>query len=289
MPSTSSSSVSTAGSRLYEAGERVAGDDLAVVDDDDAVAQALGLFHVVRGVEQRLAATAQRLEVVEDGVAALRIDADGRLVEDQDVGIVDQRGGDVEAPLHAAAEGLRLVAGAVGQADQLRAPRRRARAAARRRGRRARRTAPGWRRRRGSRRSRAPAARRRCGAWRRARSRSAPSAIAPLPTKTSPRSAPTRPQSIATVVDLPAPFGPSRPTISPAPTLERQVGDDGAVAVRFAKASGFEHRILLVRNERDSSERPAGGAGEATDRRRRGANGKRPARTAHERRRRCER
>ena len=41
---------------------------------------------------------------------------------------------------------------------------------------------------------------------------------APVPMKTSPRSAPTRPQSIATVVDLPAPFGPSRPTISPAPT-----------------------------------------------------------------------
>src|SRR3954454_14999757 len=42
---------------------------------------------------------------------------------------------------------------------------------------------------------------------------------APVPMKPSPRSAPTRPHSIATVVDLPAPFGPSRPTISPAPTL----------------------------------------------------------------------
>ena len=41
---------------------------------------------------------------------------------------------------------------------------------------------------------------------------------APVPMKTSPRSAPIRPHSIATVVDLPAPFGPSRPTISPAPT-----------------------------------------------------------------------
>ncbi len=110
---------STARQALDTGLQRVAGDDLAVVDDDDAVAQPLGLFHVVRRVEQRLAAAAQLLEVVEDGVAALRIDADGRLVEDQDVGVVDQRGGDVEAPLHAAAEGRRLVLGAIGQADQL--------------------------------------------------------------------------------------------------------------------------------------------------------------------------
>src|SRR5438477_10906982 len=47
-------------------------DDLAVVDDDHTVAEALGLFHVVRRVDERLAARAQRLEVVEDGVAALR-------------------------------------------------------------------------------------------------------------------------------------------------------------------------------------------------------------------------
>ena len=107
------------GQALVQALQRVAGDDLAVVHDDDAVAQPLGLFHVVRRVEQRLAAVAQRLEVVEDGVAALRVDADRRLVEDQHVGIVDQRGGDVEAPLHAAAEELRLVAGAIGEADQL--------------------------------------------------------------------------------------------------------------------------------------------------------------------------
>ena len=60
----------------------------------------------------------ERLEVGEDGVAALRVDADGGLVEDQHVGIVDERGGDVEAPLHSAAERLRLVAGAVGEADE---------------------------------------------------------------------------------------------------------------------------------------------------------------------------
>jgi hypothetical protein len=44
----------------------------------------------VGGVEQRLAAPRSGLEVVEDGVAALRIDADGGLVEQQHVGIVDE-------------------------------------------------------------------------------------------------------------------------------------------------------------------------------------------------------
>ena len=61
----------------------------------------------------------QRLEVVEDRVAALRIDADGRLVEQQDVGIVQQAGGQVQPPLHAAAEGLHAIVRAVGEADQV--------------------------------------------------------------------------------------------------------------------------------------------------------------------------
>ena len=39
------------------------------------------------------------------------------------------------------------------------------------------------------------------------------------PTVTVPRSGLTMPQIIATVVDLPAPLGPSRPTISPRPAM----------------------------------------------------------------------
>ncbi len=48
--------------------QRVVSDHAAVVEDDDAVAEPLGLLHVVRRVEQRLAAPLQRLEVVEDRV-----------------------------------------------------------------------------------------------------------------------------------------------------------------------------------------------------------------------------
>src|SRR6185437_2511767 len=61
---------------------------------------------------------AQRLEVVEDRVAALRIDADRGFVEEQHVGIVNQRAREVQAALHAAAEARGLVAGAIGEADE---------------------------------------------------------------------------------------------------------------------------------------------------------------------------
>jgi hypothetical protein len=63
------------------------------------------------------------LEVVEDGVAALRIDADGGLVEMQHVGIVHERAAMLRRrfipPLKVCGCRLR----AIGQADELRAPR----------------------------------------------------------------------------------------------------------------------------------------------------------------------
>ncbi len=61
----------------------------------------------------------ERFEVVEDGVPALRIHAHGGLVEQQNLRIVQQRGGHVQAALHAAAEAVDLVLGPVGQAHQL--------------------------------------------------------------------------------------------------------------------------------------------------------------------------
>ena len=39
------------GQELVESLQRVVGNDFAVIDDDDAVAEALGFFHVVRGVD----------------------------------------------------------------------------------------------------------------------------------------------------------------------------------------------------------------------------------------------
>ena len=60
----------------------------------------------------------EALKILEDGVAALRVDADCRLVEQQDVGIVQQAGGEIQSPLHAAAERLDAIGGAIGETDQ---------------------------------------------------------------------------------------------------------------------------------------------------------------------------
>src|SRR5688572_26364841 len=90
--------------RRDERGDRALGDDRAVVHDRDAVAQRLDLLHVVAGVEHGHAVVAQRAHGLEDVVAALRIDADGGLVEDEQLGAVEDTGGEVEPALHPAGE-----------------------------------------------------------------------------------------------------------------------------------------------------------------------------------------
>src|SRR6266446_7145169 len=48
--------------QLVQSLQRVVGNHLSVVDDHNAVAEALGLFHVVRSVDEGLAALLQGLE-----------------------------------------------------------------------------------------------------------------------------------------------------------------------------------------------------------------------------------
>jgi hypothetical protein len=91
----------------------------AAVDDADAVAEPLGLLHVVRRVEHGHALRRQRLDRLEDRVARLGVDADGRLVEDQQLRVVQQADADVEPALHAAGELSGAVVGPVGQPDDL--------------------------------------------------------------------------------------------------------------------------------------------------------------------------
>src|SRR5690242_13386997 len=59
---------------------RALGADLAAVDDPDAVAEALGLLHVVRGVQDGHAAGAELGDGLEDRIATLWVDAHGGLV-----------------------------------------------------------------------------------------------------------------------------------------------------------------------------------------------------------------
>ena len=92
-----------------------------MIDDDDVVAQALGFFHVMRGVDHAFAARFQCFQIIENRIAALRIDADRRFVEQQNVRVMHQRTGDIEPALHAAGKGRGFVVGAIGEADQFKA------------------------------------------------------------------------------------------------------------------------------------------------------------------------
>ena len=77
---------------------RVDVDDPAVLDDRDAVAQALGLLHQMRRQEHGLAAGADAAHEIPDGAAGLRIEPGRQLVEKHHLGIVDERERD-EQPL----------------------------------------------------------------------------------------------------------------------------------------------------------------------------------------------
>ena len=88
---------------------RAVRDDLAAVHHDEPVAELLGLVHVVRRDHERHALGLQPVEPLPDEVARLRVEARRRLVEDQHVGLGDQRPRDREPALHAPREVVRLV------------------------------------------------------------------------------------------------------------------------------------------------------------------------------------
>ena len=58
-----------------------------------------------------------------------------------------------------------------------------------------------------------------------------------------------KPSSIRMVVVLPAPFGPSRPKISPSPTLKRRL-DGGRRAIALGEAFGLDDRLAHRRPKR---------------------------------------
>ena len=102
-----------------ELAARALGDDPPLVDDPDAIAEALRLLHVVGRVEDGHALPAELLDARQDRVAALRVDADRRLVEDEQPRLVEQPDADVQPPLHAAGELVGTLAGPLVEADDL--------------------------------------------------------------------------------------------------------------------------------------------------------------------------
>ena len=94
-------------------------DDAAAVHDDEPVAELLGLVHVVGGQHQRDALLLEPVQPVPQHVAGLRVEAGRRLVEQQQLGLVDQRPGDREPPLHAARQRLDPLVGPVAELHEL--------------------------------------------------------------------------------------------------------------------------------------------------------------------------
>ncbi len=86
------------------------GDDPRLVHDHEPVAQLLRLVHVVGRQDERHAALLESVEAIPEQVARLRVEAGRRLVEEQQLGLVDERAGDRQAALHPARHVLDLVA-----------------------------------------------------------------------------------------------------------------------------------------------------------------------------------
>ena len=76
---------------------------MAAVDDGDAVAEAVGLVHVMRGQKQRAALLgAQMRDHLPHRDAGGRVEAGGGFVQKQNLRVMHQAARDLEAPPHAA-------------------------------------------------------------------------------------------------------------------------------------------------------------------------------------------
>ena len=94
---------------------RLIGDQLAMVDDRDAVAQLLGFLEIMGGQHHRHALPVEPADIVPQLLAKLDVDPGGRLVEHQDRRRMNHRLGHQQPPLHAARQGARIGVGLVGQ------------------------------------------------------------------------------------------------------------------------------------------------------------------------------
>ena len=64
-----------------------------MVEDGEAVGEPLGFVHEMRGQHDGLALRDQAPQSLPDQMTRLRVEPGGRLVEEQDIGVVHQRAG----------------------------------------------------------------------------------------------------------------------------------------------------------------------------------------------------
>ena len=80
-----------------------------MVHDGDAMGDAVGLIHVMRGEEDGgLLRLVEALDVGPELVAALRVEPQRGLVEKENLGSVQKAASDLQPPLHAAGEGFHV-------------------------------------------------------------------------------------------------------------------------------------------------------------------------------------
>src|SRR5207253_2669142 len=100
--------------QLVEAPER---DELAAIEDADAVAELFGDVKAVRREEDRHAARGESAEQAPEAERTLWVHADHRLVEDEDARAVDQRRRKREPLLHSVRVRLDGLMGPIDQAE----------------------------------------------------------------------------------------------------------------------------------------------------------------------------
>ena len=93
--------------------------DPAFAEHRDAVGELLGLVEVVRGQQDRRAERAQVADRLPGGAARAGVEAGRRLVEEDQLGVADEREPEVEPALLPARERAAAGAGLLGQADDL--------------------------------------------------------------------------------------------------------------------------------------------------------------------------
>ncbi len=102
-----------------------------MVDDGDAVAEFVGFLHVVGGEDDGDAFMPERCDGFPHGDAALRVEAGGGLVEEEDLGPVGDGAGDLDALGEAAGKLAGVGFDALGEVELLEQLAVRARASAR--------------------------------------------------------------------------------------------------------------------------------------------------------------
>ena len=102
-----------------ELGRGALGDHPAAVEHRDPVGQPVGLLQVLGGQEDRHPVVGQLADDLPHGLAAARVEAGGRLVQEDHLGPPDQAGGEVEPAAHAAGVGRHPRPAGVGEVEAL--------------------------------------------------------------------------------------------------------------------------------------------------------------------------